>query len=136
MDAYWLWWIFAAVTIAVELMAGTYYLLAVGAAFAIGGFAALFGATLPVQLTVAGVLAVVLTMLAHRWRLARATPSDPSLDLGQAVRVLDWSGDGVARVSYRGTHWDAELAPGAARAETMYIVGTRGSTLLLADRRA
>ncbi|MCC6870707.1 MAG: NfeD family protein [Burkholderiales bacterium] len=136
MNDYWLWWIFAAVTIAVELVLGTYYLLAVGVAFALGGLAALFGATLPVQLTVAGVLAVVLTMIAHRWRLARAVPADPSLDLGGAVRVLDWKDDGTARVSYRGTQWDAELAPGSARADTMYIVATRGSTLVIAERRS
>ena len=60
-----------------------------------------------------------------------------SLDLGQSVRVLEWKDDGSARVNYRGTQWDAELsAPGVARAETMYIVGTRGSTLLVADRRS
>lgn len=136
MDDYWLWWILAAVTIAVELMLGTFYLLAVGVAFVIGGVAAILGATLPVQLAVAGLLAVVLTMLAHRWRLRRAVPPNPSLDVGQSVRVLDWKDDGSARVSYRGTQWDAELAPGVARAETMYIVDTRGSTLVIADRRA
>jgi len=136
MDDYWLWWILAAVTIAAELMVGTFYLLAVGIAFAIGGIAALLGATLPVQLAFAGILAVVLTMIAHRWRLRRLVPSDPPLDVGQSVRVLDWKDDGTARVSYRGTQWDAELAPGVARAETMYIVGTRGSTLVIADHRA
>ena len=52
------------------------------------------------------------------------------------MRVLDWKDDGSARVNYRGTQWNAELAEaGALRAETMYIVGTRGSTLLIADRR-
>lgn len=136
MDDYWLWWILAAVTIAAELMLGTFYLLAVGIAFAIGGVAAMLRASLPVQLAVAGVLAVVLTMIAHRWRLRRVTPADPPLDLGQTVRVLGWKDDGTARVSYRGTQWDAELAPGVPRAETMYIVGMRGSTLVIADRRA
>lgn len=137
MDDYWLWWILAAVTIAAELMLGTFYLLAVGIAFAIGGIAALMGASLTVQLAVSGVLAVVLTMVAHRWRLSRVVPQEPPLDVGQSVRVLGWKDDNSARVSYRGTQWDAELArAGESRAETMYIVGTRGSTLLIADRRA
>lgn len=136
MHDYWLWWILAAITIAAELMLGTFYLLAVGVAFAIGGLAALFGAALAIQLAVAGVLAIVLTMIAHRWRSSRAPPPEVPLDVGQAVRVLDWRDDGTARVSYRGTQWDAEpVPPAAARAETMYIVGTRGSTLLIADRR-
>ena len=62
------------------------------------------------QFAIAGVLGVVLTIVAHRWRLARATPPpQPSLDLGQAVRVRAWNPDGTARVAYRGADWDAEL---------------------------
>jgi membrane protein implicated in regulation of membrane protease activity len=136
MDGHWIWWILAIVLVGAELMTGTFYLLAVGLAFAVGGVAALVGASLPMQLIVAGVLSVVGTMIAHRWRKTRTVPASPPLDLGQSVRVLGWKDDGSARVSYRGTQWDAELAmPGGARADTMYIVGTRGSTLLIADRR-
>jgi membrane protein implicated in regulation of membrane protease activity len=137
MTDYWTWWILAAVLIGGELVTGTFYLLVVGCAFAIGGLAAVLGVSLPLQLVVAGVVAVVGTMIAHRWRVRRMPPPTGSLDVGQSVRVLGWKDDGSARVSYRGTQWNAELAdPGAARAETMYIVGARGSTLLIADRRA
>ena len=137
MADYWIWWILAGLLVAAELLTGTFYLLAVGIAFVGGGIAALVGADLPMQLVVGGVLAVAGTMVAHRWREKRVVPQQPPLDLGQPVRVLDWREDGRARVSYRGTQWDAELAaPGAARSETMYIVGTRGSTLVIADRRA
>ncbi|HTP99259.1 MAG TPA: NfeD family protein [Casimicrobiaceae bacterium] len=137
MADYWIWWILAAVLVGAELMTGTFYLLAVGIAFAVGGLAALLGTLLPLQLVVAGVIAVIGTMIAHRWRTKRVPPPSQPLDVGQSVRVLDWKDDGSARVSYRGTQWDAELAkPGVARAETMYIVGARGSTLLIADRRA
>jgi membrane protein implicated in regulation of membrane protease activity len=112
-------------------------LLAVGVAFVAGGLAAWLGASPPVQLIIGGVLTVAGTIAAHRWRLRSTLPPPASLDLGQSVRVLEWKDDGSARVSYRGTQWDAELAaPGVARAETMYIVGTRGSTLLVADRRS
>jgi len=136
MADYWIWWILAALLVAAELMTGTFYLLAVGVAFAVGGIAALAGAELPLQLVVAGVLVVAGTMVAHRWRLARVVPQTPSFDLGQSVQVVAWKDDGGARVSYRGTQWDAELAsPEVARAETMYIVATRGSTLLIADHR-
>ena len=137
MTDYWTWWILAAVLVGAELVTGTFYLLAVGVAFAVGGVAAVLGVSLPLQLVVAGAVAVAATMVAHRWRGARVPPPTPSLDLGQTVRVLGWKDDGSARVSYRGTQWDAELAgPEAERAETMYIVGTRGSTLLITDRRA
>ena len=137
MTDYWTWWILAAVLVGAELLTGTFYLLAVAVAFAVGGLAAVLGVALPLQLVVAGVVAVAATMVAHKWRGTRVPPPTPSLDLGQSVRVLDWKDDGSARVNYRGTQWNAELADaGASRAETMYIVGTRGSTLVIADRRA
>lgn len=137
MTDYWTWWILAAVLVGAELVTGTFYLLAVGVAFAVGGVAAIVGVELPLQLVVAGVVAVAATVVAHKWRGARVPPPTPSLDLGQSVRVIDWKDDGTARVNYRGTQWNAELADeGASRAETMYIVGTRGSTLVIADRRA
>ena len=137
MTDYWTWWILAAVLVGAGLVTGTFYLLAVGVAFAVGGVAAILGVELPLQLVVAGVVAVAATMVAHKWRGARVPPPTPSLDLGQSVRVIDWKDDGTARVNYRGTQWNAELADeGASRAETMYIVGTRGSTLVIADRRA
>ncbi len=80
---------------------------------------------------------MILTILAHRWRLAHAAPTpQPPLDVGQAVRVQRWNPDGTARVAYRGCDWDAELAaPDTARAETMYIVATRANVLVLSDRK-
>jgi len=136
MTDYWTWWILAAVLVGAELLTGTFYLLAVGVAFVVGGIAAVLDVPLPLQLVVAGVVAVAATMVAHKWRGDRVPPPTPSFDLGQSVRVLDWNDDGSARVNYRGTQWNAELAEhGASRAETMYIVGTRGSTLVIADRR-
>ena len=134
---YWMWWIVAALLIGAELVTGTFYLLAIGVAAGLGGVAALLGAGEPTQFAVAGVLGVVLTILAHRWRLAHAEPPpQPPLDVGQAVRVERWNPDGTARVAYRGSDWDAELAaPDVARAETMYIVATRANVLVLSDRK-
>ena len=133
----WAWWILAAVLIGVELVVGTFYLLAVGIAVALGGVAALLGADKPMQFVVAAVLGVVLTIAAHRFRLARALPPPvASLDVGQAVRVQRWNPDGTARVAYRGSDWDAELAASdTPRAETMYIVATRANVLVLSDRK-
>jgi len=137
MNVHWIWWIAAALLIGAELVTGTFYLLAVGVAVALGGVAAWLGASLAVQFGIAGVLGVALTIAAHRWRLAHASPPLlPSLDVGQAVRVETWNADGTARVAYRGTTWDAELAaPDVPRAETLYIVAMRGSVLIVSDRR-
>jgi len=135
--SFWTWGIVAALLIGAELLTGTFYLLAIGIAAALGGVAALLGASEPLQFAVAGVLGVILTIVAHRWRLAHAAPpQQPPLDVGQAVRVQRWNPDGTARVAYRGSDWDAELAaPDTARAETMYIVATRANVLVLSDRK-
>jgi len=134
---HWIWWIVAALLIGVELVVGTFYLLAVGIAVALGGVAAWLGASKPMQFAIAGVLGVLLTIAAHRLRITRAQPpAPPPLDVGQAVRVQRWNPDGTARVAYRGSDWDAELAaPDVARAETMYIVATRANVLVLSDRK-
>ena len=138
MLTYLFWWVLAAVLIGVELLTGTFYLLAVGFAFVVGGVVAWMDGSLQMQLSVAGMLSVVGVLLAHQWRLRRASPEPQgSLDVGQSVRVQTWRDDGTARVEYRGTQWDAEMAAGqASRAETMYIVGVRGSTLVIAAQRA
>jgi membrane protein implicated in regulation of membrane protease activity len=137
MSVHWMWWIAATLLIGAELLTGTFYLLAVGLAVALGGVAAWLGAGQAMQFGVAGVLGVVLTVAAHRWRLGHAAPPpQPSLDVGQSVHVERWNADGTARVAYRGSTWDAELeGPVVPRAETLYIVATRGSVLVLSDRR-
>jgi membrane protein implicated in regulation of membrane protease activity len=133
MGEYWMWWIVAILLAGAELVTGTFYLLAIAVAFAIGGIAALFGASIALQWLVAGVLALVGTSVAHYWRTRRGEPPpQPELDVGARVRVETWHDDGTARVLYRGTHWDAVLASNATpRRSTMYIVATRGSTLVL-----
>jgi membrane protein implicated in regulation of membrane protease activity len=134
---YWLWWILATILIGAELATGTFYLLAAGIAFAFGGAAAFAGASPPLQLLTAGILAVVGTVIAHRWRRRQGeAPALPGLDIGQSVRVDAWHPDGTARVEYRGTQWDGVLASDETpRRHTMYIVATRGSTLVLSAER-
>ena len=134
---YWIWWVLAAILVGAELFTGTFYLLAIGAAFVLGGVAAWLGASEPVQLLIGGIFALAGTVVAHQWRKLHAMPAPQAgLDVGQEVLVLTWFDNGTARVRYRGTEWDAELAaPEAARAQVMYIVDTRGSTLVIADRK-
>lgn len=137
MTDHWLWWILAAILIGAELVTGTFYLIAVGIACAIGGVAAIAGASAPVQLLTAGVLGIVGTVLAHRWRRKHGEPpAQPALDVGKRVHVETWRDDGTARVVYRGTHWDGIVAsPATPRRDTMYIVDTRGSTLVLGSEQ-
>ena len=137
MADYWIWWIAAALLVGLELATGTFYLLAVGVAFALGGVAAWLGAAFPLQMMIGGTLAVIALVIAHQWRKRHATPAPMHpLERGHSVKVDRWNADGTARVAYRGTNWDAVVASSETpRAETMYIVATRGSTLVLSDRR-
>jgi membrane protein implicated in regulation of membrane protease activity len=137
MAAYIIWWVLAAVLVGIEVVTGTFYLLAVGIAFVAGGIAAIAGASIPVQMLIGAMLGLIGTLLAHRWRKQQVEMAPQvSLDTGQSVTVLTWKPDGTARVEHRGTQWDAELAsPTTPRAKVMYIVGTRGSTLVISDRR-
>ena len=137
MAAYWIWWIIAGGLIVAELVTGTFFLLALGVAFAIGGVAAVLGATFEIQLVIAGLVAIVGIFLAHRWRRrSAAAPQEPAFDIGQTVRVQAWNPDGTARVAYRGTLWQAETPTAdTPRGDTMVIVGVRGSTLVIADRK-
>jgi membrane protein implicated in regulation of membrane protease activity len=138
MAAYWIWWIAGAALIAVELLTGTFYLLVVGLAVVCGGVAAWLGAPVPLQWLIAGVLGVVGTAWLQRWKrgIGAKTPSQQPLDIGAQVQVLSWGPGRTARVAYRGSSWDAELAaPDTPQAETMYITAMRGSVLILADRR-
>ena len=135
MSSHIVWWIMAALLVGVELATGTFYLLAVGAAFAVGGLAAWIGADIWLQFAIASVTSIIAVSLAHRWR-KRVTqpPLMRGLDQGQAVRVIEWREDGTARVQYRGSQWDAEVAtPQTARLETMTIKELRGSVLVLTE---
>ena len=138
MSTYWMWWIAAAALVAAELLTGTFYLLVVGLALVFGGVAAWFGAGAPMQWLIAAALGVIGTVLLQRWKrdLVLRTPLQQGLDVGQMVQVQSWGPDGTARVAYRGSTWDAELAAtGVPQAKTMYIAAMRGSVLILSDRR-
>ena len=138
MDDYWIWWILAAVLVGAEMLTGTFYLLAVGIAFAFGGVAAWVGASLPMQLLTAGVLAVVGTM--RRAPLAacarRCRRRSLALDIGQSVRVeLECRRHGARRLPRHAVERRARVAATRRARHTMYIVATRGSTLVLGAER-
>ena len=72
----------------------------------------------------------------EQFAVATGAPLLPGLDVGQSVRVEAWQPDGSARVVYRGTRWNGVLASSETpRRHTMYIVATRGSTLVLGAER-
>ena len=136
MSDYWIWWIAAAVLVGAELLTGTFYLLAVGVArrrrrrrrVAGRGAAGAVRGRRRARRRADDRRAPLAAARGRCRRRSRARRRP-----GGAGR--DWNADGTARVAYRGSKWDAELAaPDTPRAETMYIVATRGSMLVLSDR--
>jgi membrane protein implicated in regulation of membrane protease activity len=138
----WLAWIIAGfVLVIVELVTGTFYLLVIGIGAFAGAIAAWAGGGYIAQASASCVVALIGTAAVYRWHIARRKSSSPTenmLDVGQSVVLETWSdaAQGLARVRYRGTTWDARVSaepkpdPGA----TLYITGQEGSTLLVAPR--
>jgi len=133
------WFVVAFGLLVVELMTGTFYLLMVAIGCAIGGTAALAGASLPVQFVAGAAVGIAATMILRRTRFGeRRMRTDASgnrdviLDIGEVVQVAAWH-EGTAHVRYRGCRWDATLEPGAVpQTGAQVIKAVRGSTLVVA----
>ena len=134
-----LWWVAAGIAVAAELATGTFYLLMIALGLAAGALAAHLGMAPSAQVVVAALVAAAATALWH-WKRARHPHSAPAaenrdvnLDIGERVRVDAWSGDGTARVTYRGTQWTARLAPGATPVAGEHrVTAVEGNWLVLA----
>lgn len=138
MAVYIYWFLAALILIGLEMVTGTFYLLIVGIALAIGGISALLGFSFTIQLILAGLAGLAgMGFLRYCKCLSRADNKTQSLDVGQTVEVLIWKDDSTARVFYRGTEWDAELEPSCSGHEgVFYIIDIKGSVLILTKRNA
>ena len=134
------WWVAAGVAVAAELGTGTLYLLMIVAGLAAGAIAAHLGAGANAQVVAAALVGAGATVGWHwvRTRRAAAVPPAPAnrdvnLDVGERVHVDAWASDRTTRVQYRGTGWNARLAPGAApRPGPHRVAAVEGNWLVLA----
>jgi membrane protein implicated in regulation of membrane protease activity len=133
MAIYVFWFLLALVLLGLEMATGTFYLLMLSIALAVGGAAALFGLGIPAQLALAALAGIIGIVLLRSWKGGSATDvAGQSLDTGQPVKVLAWRDDNTARVFYRGAEWDAELDTSDSGHEgVFYIKAIRGSVLVL-----
>lgn len=135
MQAWFLWWIIAAVLVGIELTTGTFYLLVYGVAAAVAGLAAWLGASFVIQLLVAALIAASGTYALRRWQ--RDNENDNSgmqgMDIGQSVKVESWT-EGRGQVQYRGAVWDAEAESAQVDVtRPLMIRAVKGSTLILGN---
>ncbi|KTD52819.1 NfeD family protein [Legionella quateirensis] len=137
MTLYIYWFLLALILLGLEMATGTFYLLIVAIAMAVGGTFALFGMTFSAQLALAGLASFAGIVVLRRWKSKHTSDASAlSLDIGQPVEVLTWKDDGTARVFYRGTEWNAELETKEIGHEGgFYIKDIRGSVLILSIRK-
>jgi membrane protein implicated in regulation of membrane protease activity len=137
MESYIYWFLLALVLIALEMATGTFYLLVLAIAMAVGGVATLTGASTAWQFVLSAVTGITCTIILWRWKSTLAIEApNASLDTGQPVRVIKWNDNGTARVFYRGAEWDAELeSSDTPHDATLYIVAVRGSGLVLTHHK-
>lgn len=137
MAIYVYWFLLALVLLGLEMATGTFYLLVLSIAMAVGGVAALLGLGVPAQLVLGALAGVVGIVVMRRWKGTRVgDAASQNLDAGQPVKVLAWGDDGTARVYFRGAEWDAELdTPDSGREGTFYIKDMRGSRLILTNQK-
>ncbi len=135
----WVWWfVLGFVLLIAELTTGTFYLLVIALAFAAAGTTSLIGMPFVIQLVVAAGIGLAGSLWLRNSRFGRhGTRREPlqNLDVGQVVRIEQWSPSRTARTAYRGAQWDVELAPGEeAVAGDFVIRDVLGSRLIVARR--
>ncbi len=135
---YW-WWVLALGIGILELLSGTFYLLMIALGCAAAGVVAAAGGAAWAQFVAAAVVALAGAAAVRRARAGApaAAPAgrnpDVVADVGERVRVDAWGEDRRARVQYRGTQWNAELAPGEVAVPGDYLIReVSGNRLILA----
>ena len=133
-----IWWVLAGITVAAELLIGSFYLLMLSLGMAAGAIAAQGGSPLTVQLVVAAGVGGAAVLLWRRIKQGRGAEleaqSNPNvnLDIGALVTVDAWASDGSAQVHYRGANWMALHRPGVTPELGEHrVVEVQGSRLVL-----
>ncbi len=140
MAIYLMWATAGFALIIAELLTGTFYLLVVGIAALVGALLAFLGLGIWIQVPAAVAVALVGTVLVHRWWLEHQSGDNPTsdLDAGQTVELDSWVNQaaGLARVKYRGSTWDAKVDGPAAPNAVLYIRQRNGGLLEVSAQRS
>jgi membrane protein implicated in regulation of membrane protease activity len=102
-------------------------LLVISLALAVAGVAALAGAPIALQFVVAAAIGIGGSVWLRATRFGkrlheRGDDRVQNMDIGQSLRVENWTGARTARASYRGAVWDVELAPGEQPTSGEFVI--------------
>jgi membrane protein implicated in regulation of membrane protease activity len=142
-----LWFLCAGIVVIFELFTGTFYLLMVALGLAAGGGMAFIGKAIEWQYITAAFVAICAICILRKSKIGRMrrpnAVSDPNinLDIGQTITVDHWtaahSSKFLARVKYRGTFWDVELAQGGTPHPGLYVIREiHGSRLVVSHHNS
>jgi membrane protein implicated in regulation of membrane protease activity len=137
----WVIWVLAGFALVIaELLTGTFYLLVIAAGAFAAAAAASLGSNALVQAVVGSAVGLGGAWFVHHWHLRNRGPNQGKgsnfLDRGQSVVLEAWvnEGEGIARVKYRGTSWDARYGTADTRpppGSTLYIDAMDGNLLVV-----
>jgi membrane protein implicated in regulation of membrane protease activity len=127
MESYIGWFVVAFGLLVAELLSGTFYLLVISIALAAAGIAALAGASVALQFVVAAAIGIGGSVWLRTTRFGkrlheRGDDRVQNMDIGQSLRVENWTAARTARASYRGAVWDVELAPGEQPTSGEFVI--------------
>ena len=136
MEIYFYWLAAGFVLVIAELMTGTFFLLVLGVAAFFAALAAFVGLDFWIQAAVAAVVTVAGMIFISKRKFGAPDKTRASMDAGQAVIFESWvsEANGLARVNYRGSTWDAVIIGERATGDhpVYFILGADGSTLRVA----
>lgn len=139
MDQPTIWWLLAGITVAVELITGTFYLLMLAVGLAAAALAAHLGLPPTLQMVSAALVGGGAVVAWHQIKKSR--PGDPpanadrsaNLDVGESIMIESWNPDGTATVKYRGANWTAIPRPGVIPSTGMHRVAELVGNRLMVD---
>lgn len=140
METYLIWLVAGFALVIAELVTGTFYLLVLGVAAFAGAAMAWFGLGFWAEALCAAVVAIAGAFWVKRQRKSMQRPDMASLDVGQVVTFDAWVSreQGVARVKYRNTQWDAEVEGEREfdHGQVLFIRAVDGNTLKVSKTKA
>lgn len=127
MAGYVWWFVIGFGLLVAELLTGTFYLLIIAVAMGAAGIAALAGAPFALQLVIAAAIGLGGSLVLRRTKWGRRLHERgddrvQNMDIGQSLRVDQWTPARTARANYRGSVWDVELAPGEIPMPGDYVI--------------
>jgi len=126
------WFALACILAGIELMSGTYYLLALaGGALVTSIVTAFAGIGLPIQLVTFAAGSVLTYLALTPLRKQKGNKSDGQTHMiGEEVKVLE-DVDPKGRCEYKGVSWIAKSATPIRQGERAVIEAVKGSTLVI-----